>query len=132
VSFTGLSRFKKNLDNLAPFMTEGDLTLTKWTEDTAPDGGLIIRTKWRFRSVIGVPWQPLLAAAGGTDYYFDAGTNRVSRHVESWDIEVWDALKQLLRPNPAASVAQRRRLREKEMQREGQGQGQGARREDTQ
>uniref|UniRef100_A0A0G4FT86 SnoaL-like domain-containing protein n=1 Tax=Chromera velia CCMP2878 TaxID=1169474 RepID=A0A0G4FT86_9ALVE len=105
VSFTGLSRFKKNLDNLGAFMEDVDLKLTDWKtkkeqmeETNAKTKADVVRTKWRFRCTLGLPWRPTLAARGGTDHYFSPDTGRIVRHVEQWDIDPWDALKQLLRP----------------------------------
>mmetsp|Transcript_2911 Transcript_2911/g.4767 ORF Transcript_2911/g.4767 Transcript_2911/m.4767 type:complete len:83 (-) Transcript_2911:96-344(-) len=60
----------------------------------------IVRTKWRFRCVLGLPWRPILAARGGTDHYFSQDTGRMYLHYEGWEIEPLDALKQILRPNP--------------------------------
>mmetsp|Transcript_16134 Transcript_16134/g.21339 ORF Transcript_16134/g.21339 Transcript_16134/m.21339 type:complete len:247 (-) Transcript_16134:274-1014(-) len=95
VSFRGLDRFKKNLDNLGSFMQDVDIDIYDWkeTEDA-------ILTKWRFRCVLGLPWQPILACKGGTDHYFSSSSGRIERHVENWEIEPVDALKQLIKPNP--------------------------------
>lgn len=47
--------------------TDIDLTLTDWQE-----GEDELRTKWRFSATLsGLPWKPLLAAAGGTTFVFD-------------------------------------------------------------
>jgi len=96
VSFKGLQRFKKNLDNLGAFMQDVNIDVYDWNE--TEEG--IVRTKWRFRCVLGLPWRPILAARGGTDHYFSQDTGRMYLHYEGWEIEPLDALKQILRPNP--------------------------------
>jgi len=94
VSFKGLQRFKKNLDNLGPFMENVNLKITDW-DDSEPG---VVRTKWRFSCVLGLPWRPSLAAAGGTDHFFEEQSGKMIKHVEKWEIEPLDALKQIIRP----------------------------------
>ncbi|CAM9245985.1 unnamed protein product, partial [Choristocarpus tenellus] len=101
VAFRGLRRFKNNLDNLGSFMEDVKLDVTSW-EETANS----IKTKWRFRCVLGLPWRPTLAASGGTEHIFSPDTGRITRHVESWDIEPMDALKQLVRPGRKKKTSQ--------------------------
>ncbi|CAM9206082.1 unnamed protein product [Chrysoparadoxa australica] len=93
VSFDGLDRFKKNLDNLGSFMEDVDLKVTSWEEKEDS-----LKAKWRFRCTLGLPWKPTLAASGGTEHYFNTESGRIERHVESWDIEPVNALKQLITP----------------------------------
>lgn len=50
---------KNNLDNLGSLMQDVSLDVTSWQDtDTS------LKTKWRFRCVLGLPWKPTLAAAG--------------------------------------------------------------------
>eukprot|EP00752_Nemacystus_decipiens_P016453 g14708.t1 len=93
VAFEGRERFKNNLDNLGSLMQDVSLDVTSWEEEEAS-----LKTKWRFRCVLGLPWKPSLAAAGGTEFFFNQDSGRIERHVESWEIEPIDALKQLIRP----------------------------------
>ncbi|CAM9854260.1 unnamed protein product [Laminaria digitata] len=93
VAFDGRQRFKNNLDNLGSLMQDVSLDVSSWEETDAS-----IKTKWRFRCVLGLPWKPTLAAAGGTEFFFNQDSGRIERHVESWEIEPIDALKQLIRP----------------------------------
>lgn len=50
---------QNNLDNLGSLMQDVSLKVTKWEETEES-----IKTKWRFRCVLGLPWKPTLAAAG--------------------------------------------------------------------
>jgi hypothetical protein len=59
---------------------------------------MVVKTKWKFRCVLALPWRPSLAAGGGTAHYFSPESGRIVRHVEAWDIDPWDGVKQLLRP----------------------------------
>ncbi|CAM9353274.1 unnamed protein product [Ascophyllum nodosum] len=93
VAFEGRQRFKSNLDNLGSLMQDVSLDVTSWEEEENS-----IKTKWKFRCVLGLPWKPTLAAAGGTEFFFNQSSGRIERHVESWEIEPIDALKQLIRP----------------------------------
>eukprot|EP00903_Cladosiphon_okamuranus_P009328 g8897.t1 len=93
VAFEGRERFKNNLDNLGSLMQDVSLDVTSWKVEEAS-----LKTKWRFRCVLGLPWKPTLAAAGGTEFFFNKDSGRIERHVESWEIEPIDALKQLIRP----------------------------------
>lgn len=52
-------RCQNNLDNLGSLMQDVSLDVTKWEETEES-----IKTKWRFRCVLGLPWKPTLAAAG--------------------------------------------------------------------
>ncbi|EFN57785.1 hypothetical protein CHLNCDRAFT_143130 [Chlorella variabilis] len=97
-SFNGTARFKRNVSNLGGLLTDIDLTLTDWQE-----GEDELRTKWRFSATLsGLPWKPLLAAAGGTTF----ATGRVCKHIESWDIEPARVLRQLLKPSAKVPATQ--------------------------
>ena len=50
---------KSNLDNLGSLMQDVSLDVTSWEEEENS-----IKTKWKFRCVLGLPWKPTLAAAG--------------------------------------------------------------------
>lgn len=52
-------RWQNNLDNLGSLMQDVSLDVTSWEETDAS-----LKTKWRFRCVLGLPWTPTLAAAG--------------------------------------------------------------------
>lgn len=52
-------RAQNNLDNLGSLMQDVGLDVTSWEEREAS-----LKTKWRFRCVLGLPWKPTLAAAG--------------------------------------------------------------------
>jgi hypothetical protein len=110
VSFTGLERFKKNLDNLGSFMEDVQLVVDDFsaTENTAStsnspggdgdgDGGGEVTTQWKFKCTLNLPWKPVLAASGGTRHVFNK-RNKMEQHIESWNIDPSIALRQLLRP----------------------------------
>jgi hypothetical protein len=48
------------------------IDITDWTEE--PD---FLRAKWRFSSILRVPWRPVLAAAGSTTHKFDPASGLV-------------------------------------------------------
>ncbi|KAH9731804.1 hypothetical protein KPL70_010104 [Citrus sinensis] len=54
---------------------------------------------WRFNCIMSFPWRPILSATGYTEYYFNAETGRVCRHVEHWNVPKMALFKQILRPS---------------------------------
>jgi hypothetical protein len=94
VSFKGLKRFKQNVSNLGSFMEESSLKITDWQEYEDR-----IYAKWRFNCVLGLPWRPILAATGSTEYFFDENSGKICKHVENWDISPADGVRQLFKPN---------------------------------
>jgi hypothetical protein len=59
---------------------------------------LCLQAKWRFSSILKLPWRPRLAAAGATTYVFDKKTGLVTQHIEEWDVEALKVIQQLLKP----------------------------------
>lgn len=53
-------------------MQDVSLDVTSWEEEEAS-----LKTKWRFRCVLGLPWKPTLAAAG------------VSERLLVWHVAGW-------------------------------------------
>ncbi|KAL2650481.1 hypothetical protein R1flu_018609 [Riccia fluitans] len=95
VSFKGLKRFKQNVGNLGSFMEESTLKLIDWQEYEDR-----IFARWRFNCVLALPWKPILAASGSTEYFFSKESGKIIKHVESWDISPADGVRQLFKPNP--------------------------------
>ncbi|BBM98600.1 hypothetical protein MPTK1_1g14720 [Marchantia polymorpha subsp. ruderalis] len=95
VSFKGLKRFRQNVGNLGSFMEESSLKLTEWQEYEDR-----IYARWRFNCVLSLPWRPILAATGSTEYFFNKDSGKIYKHVESWDISPADGVRQLFKPNP--------------------------------
>ncbi|KAJ7571031.1 hypothetical protein O6H91_01G146000 [Diphasiastrum complanatum] len=102
VSFKGLKRFKTNVSNLGSFMEESNLKVLDWQEDEDK-----IYARWRFNCVLALPWRPILAATGSTQYYFNKLSGKIYRHVEMWDISPVDGLRQLVKPNPKVQKTQK-------------------------
>lgn len=48
--------------------------------------------------LISMPCVYRTAHQQGTEFFFNQDSGRIERHVESWEIEPIDALKQLIRP----------------------------------
>jgi hypothetical protein len=94
VSFRGKGRFKENVGNLGGLMIDPKLDVFEFVEN---EDKREIRTRWRFSCVLGLPWKPLLAAAGGTTHVFDAQLYCV-KHIESWDVDPGKVVAQLFRP----------------------------------
>ncbi|KAK3028755.1 LOW QUALITY PROTEIN: hypothetical protein RJ639_037976, partial [Escallonia herrerae] len=70
------------------------MKLTKWED--LEDKGI---GHWRFCCIMSFPWKPILSATGYTEYYFDAESGKVCRHVENWNVPKMALLKQLLKPS---------------------------------
>ncbi|XAR63027.1 hypothetical protein NMG60_11022812 [Bertholletia excelsa] len=93
-SFRGLRRFKRNCTNFGSLVEKSNMKLMKWED--AEDKGI---GHWRFSCVLSFPWKPILSATGYTEYYFDAQSGKVCRHVEHWNVPKMALFKQILRPS---------------------------------
>ncbi|CAN6485230.1 unnamed protein product [Victoria cruziana] len=93
-SFRGLQRFKRNCSNFGLLLEKSNMNLMKWED--LEDKGV---GHWRFICVMSFPWRPILSATGYTEYYFDAQSGKVCRHVEHWNVPKMALLKQIFRPS---------------------------------
>ena len=128
VSFRGLARFKKNLDNLGSFMQDTQLNITKFTEDRWGVTFEILPLRHCFLSLIpnsppphthtlfpenrsggkvDTKWSFKCTlnlpwkpnlAASGGTTHIFNTSNRQIQHIESWNIDPVVALRQLVRP----------------------------------
>ncbi|XP_066345708.1 uncharacterized protein [Miscanthus floridulus] len=92
-SFRGLRRFKRNCTNFGSLLEKSNMKLTKWEDLEDKSIG-----HWRFSCVMSFPWRPILSATGYTEYYFDAESGKVCRHVENWNVPKMALLRQIFRP----------------------------------
>ncbi|KAE8660482.1 CAAX prenyl protease 1-like protein [Hibiscus syriacus] len=92
-SFKGLRRFKRNCTNFGSLIEKSNMKLMKWEDFENKGVG-----HWKFSCVMSFPWKPILSATGYTEYFFDAQSGKVCRHVEHWNVPKMALLKQLLRP----------------------------------
>ncbi|KAJ6800642.1 uncharacterized protein M6B38_200280 [Iris pallida] len=97
-SFRGLGRFKRNCSNFGLLLASSNMKLTKWED--LEDKGI---GHWRFSCIMAFPWRPILSATGYTEYYFDAESGKVCRHVEHWNVPKMALLKQIFRPSRRVS-----------------------------
>lgn len=112
-SFQGenaVNRFKTNVQNLGSLCDEvsidwnlyvSDVDVTNETPpkidaDAAPSS---IRSTWRFKATLRLPWRPILAAKGSTEHVLSPENNRVCEHIERWDSKPGDVIVNLLRPS---------------------------------
>ncbi|XP_028769236.1 uncharacterized protein LOC114726722 [Neltuma alba] len=93
-SFKGLQRFKRNCTNFGSLLVTSNMKLMKWED--FEDKGI---GHWRFSCILSFPWRPILSATGYTEYYFDAQSGRVCRHVEHWNVPKMALFKQILKPS---------------------------------
>ncbi|CAN6240587.1 unnamed protein product [Urochloa humidicola] len=93
-SFRGLRRFKRNCANFGSLLEKSNMKLTKWEDLEEKSIG-----HWRFSCVMSFPWRPILSATGYTEYYFDAESGKVCRHVENWNVPKMVLLRQIFRPS---------------------------------
>ncbi|XP_010544763.1 PREDICTED: uncharacterized protein LOC104817313 isoform X2 [Tarenaya hassleriana] len=93
-SFRGVRRFKRNCGNFGALIDRSNMKLMKWEDFDERGVG-----HWRFSCVMSFPWKPILSATGYTEYYYDAESGKISRHVEHWNVPKTALFKQLLRPS---------------------------------
>ncbi|GMH31311.1 hypothetical protein Nepgr_033154 [Nepenthes gracilis] len=97
-SFRGLRRFTRNCSNFGSLIEKCNMKLMKWED--FEDKGI---GHWRFSCILSFPWRPILSATGYTEYYFDAQSGKVCRHMEHWNVPKMTLLKQILKPSKRIS-----------------------------
>uniref|UniRef100_A0A7S2E7S9 SnoaL-like domain-containing protein n=1 Tax=Ditylum brightwellii TaxID=49249 RepID=A0A7S2E7S9_9STRA len=94
VSFAGRDRFVDNLANLGSFITNYSAKMINY--EVLKDG-VQVQTKVVVKLELNLPWKPILAWPWGVRYDIDPESNLIVNHVESWDIEPWEGVKQVFR-----------------------------------
>mmetsp|Transcript_6840 Transcript_6840/g.10044 ORF Transcript_6840/g.10044 Transcript_6840/m.10044 type:complete len:264 (-) Transcript_6840:564-1355(-) len=94
VSFSGRTRFVDNLANLGSFITNYDAKFLGYEVDQA---GVKVQTKVMVKLELNLPWKPVLAWPWGVAYSIDPDSFLITEHVESWDIEPLEGVKQIFR-----------------------------------
>ena len=102
LSFSGLSTFEKNLENLDPWINRfvpspGRAVDLKSIE--LVDGDAVVEATWTMRGDLALPWRPRLELDGRTRFTLGGEGGRISSYDEAWAIEPAEALAQLVRPN---------------------------------
>ncbi len=100
----GRDRFIDNLANLGSFITNYDAKMLKY--DVEKDGQEIV-TKVMVKLQLNLPWAPVLAWPWGVTYEVDPQTYLITSHVESWDIEAWEGVKQIFR-KPTVTISNKK------------------------
>lgn len=100
VSFDGRDRFIDNLANLGSFITNYDAKMINYNVEK---NGEEVVTKVMVKLELNLPWKPVLAWPWGVTYFIDPKTYLVTDHIESWDVEAWEGVKQIFRP-PAVKI----------------------------
>ncbi|KAK9850448.1 hypothetical protein WJX84_007932 [Apatococcus fuscideae] len=115
VSFSGLQKWKQNLQLLVPFLEEPmlDMRSLEQLPRQLPSDPLLLKSVWKLETYLKFPWRPLISVLGVTEYTVDEAELQVSRHVETWNISGVQAIGQIFRPSdrstlPFMSAAQRK------------------------
>jgi len=122
VSFQGRDRFIDNLKNLGSFITEYDARMIRYDvvkdenyDDTDElvilEGGkkideeyaAVVQTKVMVKLELNLPWKPILAWPWGVKYNINRSDFLITSHVESWDIDPWEGVKQIFR-KPSSKI----------------------------
>jgi hypothetical protein len=101
VSFSGKARFVENLKNLAGgFITKYDAKVIAYTDLFRDDESQIptIETKIMVKLELNLPWKPVLAWPWGVTYKINPNNYLITDHIESWQIEPIEGIKQIFRP----------------------------------
>ncbi|CAK0787080.1 hypothetical protein CVIRNUC_010296 [Coccomyxa viridis] len=107
VSFTGLQRWRQNLQLLVPFLIEPRIMLFSLTElpDLADaDASKRLKADWRLTTHLKLPWRPFIDINGSTEYTLDPERQQVVRHIESWSVTGTEAILQLFRPSSSSKM----------------------------
>ncbi len=101
VGFKGTQRFVDNLQNLGSFITKYDVKLLDYKEGDGIDGDdslqVQVQTKLMVKLELNLPWKPILAWPWGVKYDIDPETFLIVSHVESWDVDALEGVKQVFR-----------------------------------
>lgn len=116
VSFQGRDRFIDNLKNLGSFITEYDARMVRYDvvkDETYDDTdelvilergkkineeyAAVVQTKVMVKLELNLPWKPILAWPWGVKYNINRSDFLITSHVESWDIDPWEGVKQIFR-----------------------------------
>jgi len=100
VSFRGRDRFIDNLANLGSFITKYDARLISYDTDMIEGGASnqpTVSTRIMVKLELNLPWKPVLAWPWGVAYTIDPTNFLVTDHIESWDIDPIDGVKQIFR-----------------------------------
>lgn len=104
VAFTGVDLWRRNLALLVPFLEGPSVQLRGLRrlgrQERGAQGAEVLRAEWTLRTVLRLPWRPLIDIEGATEYTLNEESNRIVRHVEFWSVSGTEALLQLLRPGP--------------------------------
>lgn len=57
-----------------------------------------MQADWRLRTTLALPWRPLIAIGGSTDYVLNDEGNQIVEHIESWSVTGTQALLQMFKP----------------------------------
>ncbi|GFR52643.1 hypothetical protein Agub_g15234, partial [Astrephomene gubernaculifera] len=101
----GVDLWKRNLALLTPFLLQPEVQLLGIrrlrgrSADGDEAGAVVVRAEWRLRTLLRLPWRPLIDIGGATEYTLNAEGNRIVRHVESWSVSGTEALLQMFRPS---------------------------------
>jgi predicted nucleotidyltransferase len=95
VSFRGRDRFVDNLQNLGSFITKYSAKLLDY--NNGDDSDEQVKTRLMVKLELNLPWKPVLAWPWGVTYVIDPVTFLVTDHIESWDIEPLEGVKQIFR-----------------------------------
>jgi len=96
VSFSGRDRFIENLANLGSVITDYSAKVLAFDSE---DGGALVKTKVMVKLQLNLPWKPILAWPWGVQYTINPDTFLITEHLESWDIEPLEGVKQIFRPS---------------------------------
>eukprot|EP00537_Pseudo-nitzschia_pungens_P002824 CAMPEP_0172364968 /NCGR_PEP_ID=MMETSP1060-20121228/7982_1 /TAXON_ID=37318 /ORGANISM="Pseudo-nitzschia pungens, Strain cf. cingulata" /LENGTH=288 /DNA_ID=CAMNT_0013088109 /DNA_START=64 /DNA_END=930 /DNA_ORIENTATION=+ len=97
VSFSGRDRFVDNLQNLGSFITKYDARVLPNKGSDAAKNDNVVKTRLMVKLELNLPWKPVLAWPWGVTYTIDPDSFLITEHVESWEIEPLEGVKQIFR-----------------------------------
>ena len=110
LSFSGLSTFEANLENLDPWINRFVPAANRQVElkslciadrggdPSLPSSQVVVEAEWRMVGDLRLPWKPRLDLDGRTRYTLGGVGGRISAYDEAWAITPSEALLQLVRP----------------------------------
>eukprot|EP00798_Chlamydomonas_sp_ICE-L_P006459 gene6459-3092_t len=77
IAFNGLNLWKRNLQLLTPFLIDPstEMLSIKRLGKLGEDGEEVLKSEWRLRTYLNLPWKPLIDILGTTEYTLNDKSN---------------------------------------------------------
>lgn len=90
--FNGVDRYRDMIGFIDRWFQAPNLEL----HELKTTGEATFETRWTLKFVCPVPWKPLIAIPGWTEYRLNE-TGKIVSHIDYWHCSVWDVILQIFK-----------------------------------